>query len=659
MNVRLTTKVSILATYLHDFYVQSFVAAKHWGHGPKAWTGGMVSALTLGTMNQPGPSTPASIANSPAAHSPSAVRDCRQKFQSPERFCRWVIHANEGWYEVIPEPTLEPQVEFDVTDTSSWRSWTAQEKEASSFADSMKSSIIENTFTSVAPENLPISIPAVSQSLERNSTALKTDAWKFAIIAGNIELLEYMFKKSDYKVSDYLRDIYPLHLAANYLDGGKSCCKVFTTLCDVLGPDYNFRNPVDNLGHTVLDTLLIAVLRSHTAITPDQVSPHLGSSTRFSGEEKDICGRWDADTPAVRELFQHGYARIPVEWKHPFCHTAVQAVCHTAIGLFGSPLCPNINTSSGLFIRRCANCGLELKLGPLHAIVATSFYLAELGMVGETLFGPLALLVCLLRLGADASLSAAVSADDILGMADSSRCNHVNQTARHLMQAVPPHTISRWTARCQTGWRCLSQALLLAEKGSIHRSCNDQNSTLDVIYEFTTLQSTPEARPPVFHKENVDDDDMDDDDMGDDGIGDDYCCKLEDAHTSWVRIPGGNAHLGVLWAAIQVEILTYRRLKDNDPWISESFSMQALRSWLDGETDDFCTPLVKDGLMRPHTKCGWFDAKDFFCPIAEEVCTTHFMNMDMNKDVYDRAMYNYRPNFCESWEDFESPEPDS
>jgi len=280
-------------------------------------------------------------------------------------------------------------------------------------------------------------------------------------------------------------------------------------------------------------------------------------------------------------------------------------------------------------------------------------------MPGETLFGPLAVLVCLLRLGADANLSAAVSADDILGVADSSRWNHVNQTARQLMEAVPPHTISRWTAECQTGWWCLSKTLLLSEKGFIGKFYNDRNSTPDVVYKFTTLAPTPETRSPVFQSENMDVEDMDDSDMGDsdmddDGISDSGCCELDyerhgSAHTSWVKIPGGNADLGVLWAAIQAEILTYRRLKDNDPWISENFSMQALRSWLDAETEDFRTPLVKDDLMHPHTKCGWFTGKDFFCPIAEEVCKTHFMNMDTSKEVHDRARFNYRPGLCDVW----------
>jgi hypothetical protein len=72
--------------------------------------------------------------------------------------------------------------------------------------------------------------------------------------------------------------------------------------------------------------------------------------------------------------------------------------------MLDSPASPRIDSVSGLFVRRCNNCGLELKLGPLHPLVVVAFYLAHLGMPGETLLGALAILVCLLSHGADASL---------------------------------------------------------------------------------------------------------------------------------------------------------------------------------------------------------------------------------------------------------------
>jgi hypothetical protein len=72
--------------------------------------------------------------------------------------------------------------------------------------------------------------------------------------------------------------------------------------------------------------------------------------------------------------------------------------------MLGSPASPRIDLLSGLFVRPCHNCALEPQLGPLHTLVVVAFYLAHLGMPGETLLGALAILVCLLSLGADASL---------------------------------------------------------------------------------------------------------------------------------------------------------------------------------------------------------------------------------------------------------------
>jgi hypothetical protein len=72
---------------------------------------------------------------------------------------------------------------------------------------------------------------------------------------------------------------------------------------------------------------------------------------------------------------------------------------------------------------------------------------------------------------------------------------------------------------------------------------------------------------------------------------------------------------------------------------------------LEGDSDTFRTALVEENLMRSHTKCGWFDCVDLFCPIVEDVCREHFMNMD----VYDRATFIYRPEFSESWEELIAP----
>ena len=70
------------------------------------------------------------------------------------------------------------------------------------------------------------------------------------------------------------------------------------------------------------------------------------------------------------------------------------------------------------------------------------------------------------------------------------------------------------------------------------------------------------------------------------------------------------------------------------------FSMDALQTWLEGGSSEFLTPLVESGMMEKHSPCGWFYGHDFICPVAEEVCKEHFMNMD----AYDRATFLVAPN---------------
>jgi hypothetical protein len=610
---------STLTNYLHDFYMHSFVVAKYWGRGPRMdqWTAGLVSVLTLGSFDV---ASPASLTS---AMSPAAALDRLDSLiDPPTQLCRWTLHVPVVSYTPIPEEVVDAQDGFDIQDPRSWREWPSDEHAhpSMSFTGLMYKSINDGTFSLTPPDDVPISTELISQSVERDPELLRVEAWKIAIMAGNVDLLGRLYDEV-YRPPDGIDDIYPFHLAASFLDGDHTCCGLITELSGALGPSYLFFHDRDDLGHTGLDALMITVLRSHTTVSPEQVSTRFNPPHRFPGEEKDICGRWDADSPAVRALFRHGYARIPNSWKHAFCHTSVQAVCHSIIAMLGSPASPRIDSLSGLFVRRCNNCGLELQLGPLHTLVVVAFYLAHLGMPGETLFGALAILVCLLSLGADATLRTVMSVQDILGRADPGRCCHKPMDACDLMQEVPNELVAQWSPDCQTGWNCILQVLLLAK---VDRDDKAQQ------------RSDGESRS--------DESDCDQDADSDKG----HCClEAHDmsVHDEWLELPCQNPKLGLLWATIQVEILTYRRIHNTDSWVSDRFSMAALKTWLEGGSPEFRTPLVERGMMGDHSPCGWFECKDFLCPAAQEVCTEHLMNMD----VYDRATFLHQPGWTQIW----------
>lgn len=585
------------------------------------WTPNMVARMTTGARDGVSPASPSNVTS-------PLHRERAERLEAPTQLCRWCIHVPEVNYTPVPDADVDIICENDDVNPSSFSEWSSAKHSASiPLADWMQDSIKQGTFSATPPENLPISTEVLSLSLQQAPELVEVDAWKVAIMAGNVDLIRKMEEGDEGELPRGIDDIHPMHLAASFLDGGHACCDMLATLSQVLGSHYVLFHERDQLGHTVLDTLMVNILRSHTTVTPEQVNPHFNPPHRFPGEEKDICGRWDADSPEVRALFQHGYARVPTKWKHAFCHSSAQAICHSILVVIASTTSPPVDDLSGLFIRRCTepDCGKELRLGPLHVMVVVAFYLAHRGMNGETLFGALAVIVCLRRLGADTSLKVEVSVPALLGQSEPGGCSHHPMSAYELMQAVPQEIVCTWTPECQEGWSCISQILLLSD-------------------------SPPQDGPSQDHNtSNNGDTSMDDDDTPEDENCDWYHKGELPVH-EWLELPCGTSKLGLLWATIQVELLTYRRIKLRDSWVSNNFSMAALRAWLEGKASEFDTPLITDSRIKKHTRCGWFaDAADFVLPIAEEVCAEHFMNME----DYGRASFTPRPPLCDYWFDME------
>ncbi|KAH7165284.1 hypothetical protein EDB81DRAFT_778929 [Dactylonectria macrodidyma] len=557
--------------YFHDFYLHSFLMAKEWGLEP------------LST----------DFSSDPSTSDRSSEIDLSVP---PTQLCKWSVHE-------------ESDTDGDIEEDSP----------RSSFVDSLHNSITSNSFTNTPTDDLPLAQEIVVQTLEAEPKTLELDAWKLAIMAANAELLEDLFKRNNHCLPKGFENFHPFHFAAAFIDGGNKCCEVITSLHLILEPTYAFHHNEDDLGHTILDAFIVSILRSHTSLKPEFVSHGFHSSNRFPGEEKDICGRWDADTPQVRELFKEGYHRIPTKWKHAFCHTAVQAICHSIITIFASPSSPNINALSGLFLRRCTECGMELKLGPLHVIAMTAFYLAESGMRGETLFGALAVMTCLLTLGADESLKVNVSVDKILGAEVSGECHHPSVSALELMQAIPNNIFEGWTEDCQTGWVCLLQTLVRVEAEKDWRPPGNTDESLGSDASGDWDQALEPSANEVMGSQ-------------DDSSETSLC--IIGCHDELMKLPCRGPAIGLIWATIQGELLTYRRVWEEDAWISINFSMKALRTWLEGDSPTFLTPLVQDPMLQDHSRCGWFydDGLPFFCAVAGDICVRNFTNMPISSD---------------------------
>lgn len=509
--------------------------------------------------------------------------------------CDYAVYA--------PSPPHAPQAQ-DIEDETTWMPWEGNK--SSSLGEILQEGMTSGSFTK-ATTDLPVTSSTFSAALERSKDQLEAEAFALAIASGNHDCLTELDLEC---LSGNLGDLFPFHLAATHLRGATSCCLIADHLVENMHDEYSVlplnRN---DLSHTILDSLMITTLRSHTSVSPAIVCEALGKAGRFPGEGIDVCGRWDLDSPCVRRLFASGRTSIPMSWKHPFCHTSVQAVCHFITALFSKPYSPDINLESGIFFRRCC-CGEALRPRPLHTLVMVAYCLASHGAPGETLFGAIAVLTCMLVHNAN-PLDEADLAVPLLffpgGTPDTGNCQHTPMTPialAHALQGLPHH---QWTSEVRLGWDVfvMTMKLAAAQRSNDEGMGASESFACEHYYNSYTYYDT---------NNNT------------------YCAS-----------PG----LGRIWATIQAELVTYRRLGEEDAWISTNFDLRHLRQGLELGSDVSFMPFVLSSMIKGFSHCGWFvfedkdedededEDEDGYCftriqpvPRAQDVCSFYFMNME-------------------------------
>ncbi|TVY35234.1 hypothetical protein LOCC1_G006581 [Lachnellula occidentalis] len=127
----------------------------------------------------------------------------------------------------------------------------------------------------------------------------------------------------------------------------------------------------------------------------------------------------------------------------------------------------------------------------------------------------------------------------------------------------------------------------------------------------------------------ISDDDMSIDERGNDelewdsDVEEDICLHSKSMTGNFY---GRSKAIGTLWAAIQTELLTNRRLTEDDPWISENFNMRSLLSGLDNG-GRITIPLVEEDMMNAFCQCNRFlEVTDEACAYVDEVCIEYFSN---------------------------------
>ena len=101
--------------------------------------------------------------------------------------------------------------------------------------------------------------------------------------------------------------------------------------------------------------------------------------------------------------------------------------------------------------------------------------------------------------------------------------------------------------------------------------------------------------------------------------------------------------LGHIWVAVQTELLTYRRIKQGDPWLSSNFDLDALLASIQ-IGGKISMPLLDADMIQPYCRCGSTSSR-MPCALREDLAKYYFGNLD----VWDRTSFITAPERC-NWE---------
>lgn len=617
----LLTMNRTLSTWFYQYWYFSFVTAQEWGKGPSRWTAELLGFAGYDAIG------PASLTNTPHIDAHPGTSEVRHATPRPPNTCRWSIHVEHA----------DAEGEALPVNSASGDGWSPESLDEP-IEERLAAALQSNSFSDVTEAQLPAPVPKVVKSAQRSPSDWLLESLGFAIMGRSIELVESCLSKARTQKID-IGAIHPLHIATSYLDGGKTCCLIVDMLVDHLMDDRKYKNCVTNEhGHTIFDNLSLSVLRIHSTAPLSTVDGTLGERARYAGAEADICGRWSADSHCYRTLLASGERTIPSTWKHKFCHTSIQAVCHT-IGILLLTLPKPADEQSGLFRHTCSNpsCGRRMQLGSLHTLVVVAMFLAIYSCADEDLLGMIACYLCMIEAGVEPHQAACLSVPEILGVQTDETCVHVEMTpselAIHLYtQFRKQQPTFRFRDTVTTGWDCLVTIMRMAESAS--RKRDDTTGPWDDsnIADAEAMNCDQDELHHNLQEEYALSGVEFGDHCGECEYNEGYPCAFE--HSSG---------LGHAWAVIQAELSTYRRLAEGDRWSSSYFSVEELLCSLttSGPTG---IAYIKDKMLQPYCRCGRYNDA-FMIPLRQHMFTGHFSNMDGSHEAWERTCFTDPPQW--------------
>jgi hypothetical protein len=251
---------------------------------------------------------------------------------------------------------------------------------------------------------------------------------------------------------------------------------------------------------------------------------------------------------------------------------------------------------------------MKLQLQPLHSLVMTAYHLAISGCHNEDLFGMLACLLCFISCGFDPRKTASVSINAFMKTdATEIMCDHEELTPAELAERISTYpVVGSWNAKVWLGWAVFCGVLRLCEDTQAESESNGDDVTMEDDEDDNHFIGIfePDAHLYQLHFE---------------GHGPVYCFRTR-------------GDLATLWASVQAELLTYRRLDDGTEWISQNFSMEQLRNHL-LRGEPLSVRFAEQDLLQTHCICGSFGR--FPLAILSDATNPDIANLD----IWERATY--------------------
>jgi hypothetical protein len=256
---------------VNQFWIFALNTTMHWGSGLFRWTLtllGFETAIFERARSYPGSFNAHHHGNPDiSAHGTCTDSTCLPGTPSQQCRLRMGFHDKQNRCSCSCRGTVRVHhVHFE--DGNNWQPWPKFET-IENCAKVLKKNLRSNTFSTILADDIPLSTLHISAAIDNSPEEFLLETFGFAIMSHNAQLIVDFLQTVNLK-NIMQSGIYPLHLAISHLTNTKACLTLFADLVDAaLAVDNAIcKLYINHLEHTVLDTIMLTIVKSHSSCFP-------------------------------------------------------------------------------------------------------------------------------------------------------------------------------------------------------------------------------------------------------------------------------------------------------------------------------------------------------------------------------------------------------